>query len=112
MIFSKNNLNSNLFLIFFRAILIQNLIRFDERDIYINPNFKTELIERTNGSFEVPVLFVNGKTIGVCNGKQGFSLLLISFKNKFNNWVKVMPKIRKNFAKVYLILTNTGTDME
>ena len=49
----------------FRAILCQHLIRFDERDIYINPNFKTELIERTNGDYELPVLYINGKSIGV-----------------------------------------------
>jgi len=49
----------------FRAILNQHLIRFDERDIYINPAFKKELHDRMNGSIEVPQLFINGKKLGV-----------------------------------------------
>jgi glutaredoxin len=41
------------------------LIRFDERDIYINPSFKEELKERNNSIIKVPQLFLNGKNFGV-----------------------------------------------
>lgn len=58
-----------------KAILKNNFIDFDERDVYINEEFKKELRQRMNRlsmknsetyviEFKVPVFFVNGHLLG------------------------------------------------
>ncbi|XP_015786209.1 glutaredoxin domain-containing cysteine-rich protein CG31559-like [Tetranychus urticae] len=46
-----------------RNILYQNLIMYEERDVYINGDFRDELIERL-GQLRIPSLFVEGKYLG------------------------------------------------
>ncbi|XP_074593511.1 glutaredoxin domain-containing cysteine-rich protein CG31559-like [Brevipalpus obovatus] len=46
-----------------RAILYQNLIAYEERDVYLNSDFREELLER-HGLVIIPSLFVNGKYLG------------------------------------------------
>lgn len=51
-----------------RSILRLNLIKFQERDIYLNQEFKLQLRLRCN-SISVPALFVDGRYLGVsCPG--------------------------------------------
>lgn len=47
-----------------RAILYQNLIVYEERDVYLNSDFREELMER-HELVEIPSLFVKGKYLGV-----------------------------------------------
>jgi len=61
-----------------KAILDQHFVDFDERDIFIDNNFKRELVDRLlrsggveggakgvlSGRLPVPVLFVHGKLVG------------------------------------------------
>ena len=47
-----------------RSILNLNLIKFQERDIYLNQEYKFQLKIRCN-SIVVPALFVDGQFIGV-----------------------------------------------
>ena len=47
-----------------RSILYQNLIVFEERDVYLNSEFRDEILDRCS-SFKLPSLFVNGKYFGV-----------------------------------------------
>lgn len=69
-----------------------NFIDYDERDVYINEEFKKELRQRINRlpnktsespviGFKVPVLFVNGYMLGVSNLKT-FSLKNVNYTYK------------------------------
>ena len=46
-----------------------NLVKYEERDIYLNQEYKFQLRMRTGGSMVVPALFVDGQYIGVSSSK-------------------------------------------
>lgn len=47
-----------------RSILNLNLIKYDERDVYLNQEYKHQLRMRCK-SIHLPTLFVEGKLLGV-----------------------------------------------
>ena len=42
-----------------------HFIQFELRDVYINDQYRQELIERLNGELIIPSLFIDGQFIGV-----------------------------------------------
>ncbi|KAH7645022.1 glutaredoxin domain-containing cysteine-rich protein [Dermatophagoides farinae] len=47
-----------------QSILKNHFIQFELRDVYINDQYRQELIERLNGKLIIPSLFIDGQFIG------------------------------------------------
>lgn len=54
-----------------RSILNLNLIRYEERDIYLNQEYREQLKLRCK-SIKVPALFVDGHLLGVSSTRLMF----------------------------------------
>ncbi|MFT6899529.1 MAG: glutaredoxin 3 [Paraglaciecola sp.] len=50
-----------------KALLEQKGIAFDEYKIDVQPELRAEMIERANGSYTVPQIFIGAQHIGGCD---------------------------------------------
>jgi len=50
-----------------KALLAQKGVDFHEIKVDENPSLRTEMIQRSNGAYTVPQLFIAGKHVGGCD---------------------------------------------
>ena len=50
-----------------KRLLTQKGVNFSEIDVLANPNRKPEMIERANGGYTVPQIFIGGTHVGGCD---------------------------------------------
>jgi len=49
------------------ALLTQKSVAYNEIKIDVNPELREEMIERSNGGYTVPQIFINNKHVGGCD---------------------------------------------
>lgn len=50
-----------------KALLTEKQIQFNEIEIDVNPELRSVMIERANGGYTVPQIFINDQHIGGCD---------------------------------------------
>ncbi|SDI78191.1 glutaredoxin 3 [Lutimaribacter saemankumensis] len=50
-----------------KRLLAQKGVTFSEIDVWANPDRKPEMIERANGGYTVPQIFIGGAHVGGCD---------------------------------------------
>ena len=50
-----------------KRLLAQKGVEFSEIDVLANPDRKPEMIERANGGYTVPQIFIGGTHVGGCD---------------------------------------------
>ena len=50
-----------------KALLTQKGVSFEEYKIDVQPELRAEMIQRANGGFTVPQIFINDQHIGGCD---------------------------------------------
>lgn len=63
-----------------KALLSKKEVQFNEFEIDVNPELRDVMIERANGGYTVPQIFINNKHIGGCD-----DLFALEAKNGLNN---------------------------
>ncbi|TPH17759.1 glutaredoxin 3 [Litorilituus lipolyticus] len=49
------------------ALLTQKSVAYNEIKIDVNPELREKMIERSNGGYTVPQIFINNKHVGGCD---------------------------------------------
>ncbi len=62
-----------------KALLTEKQVSFNEIEIDVNPELRSVMIERANGGYTVPQIFIDGKHIGGCD-----DLFALEAKNALN----------------------------
>ncbi|MGJ8680278.1 glutaredoxin 3 [Paraglaciecola sp.] len=62
-----------------KALLADKNIQFNEIEIDVNPELRSVMIERANGGYTVPQIFIDDQHIGGCD-----DLFALESKNKLN----------------------------
>ncbi|RDV26678.1 glutaredoxin 3 [Alteromonas aestuariivivens] len=63
-----------------KALLAQKGVAIEEYAIDVNPSLRNEMIERANGGWTVPQIFINNQHIGGCD-----DLVSLERQNKLDN---------------------------
>ncbi|MDU0356260.1 glutaredoxin 3 [Paraglaciecola aquimarina] len=50
-----------------KALLTQKQVKFNEIEIDVNPELRDVMIERANGGYTVPQIFIDNQHIGGCD---------------------------------------------
>lgn len=50
-----------------KALLTEKQVQFNEIKIDVNPELRSVMIERANGGYTVPQIFINDQLIGGCD---------------------------------------------
>jgi len=51
-----------------KDLLVKKKLEFTEYDLLVNPDLRTEMIERSGGLSTVPQIFINDKYLSDCDG--------------------------------------------
>lgn len=62
-----------------KALLTEKQVQFNEIEIDVNPELRDVMIERANGGYTVPQIFINNQHIGGCD-----DLFALDTKNKLD----------------------------
>ncbi|WP_158971277.1 glutaredoxin 3 [Paraglaciecola sp. L3A3] len=62
-----------------KALLTEKQVKFNEIEIDVNPELRDVMIERANGGYTVPQIFINNQHIGGCD-----DLFALEVKNKLD----------------------------